>query len=56
MGEQWTTATSTPSTAKLELLAAVSASIRRLGGTPSTVLIDELLDERIATRPREECA
>jgi hypothetical protein len=29
---------------ELELLAAVSASIRRLGGTSSTALIDELLD------------
>jgi hypothetical protein len=35
---------------ELELLAAVAASIRRLGGTPSTALIDELLDERIASR------
>lgn len=35
---------------ELELLAAVAASIRRLGGTPSIALIDELLDERIATR------
>ena len=29
---------------ELELLAAVAASIRRLGGTPSIALIDELLD------------
>ncbi len=36
---------------QLALLAAVSASIRRLGGRPSTALIDELLDERIASRP-----
>jgi hypothetical protein len=36
---------------QLALLAAVSASIRRLGGKPSTALIDELLDERIASRP-----
>ena len=36
---------------QLSLLAAVSASIRRLGGKPSTALIDELLDERIASRP-----
>src|SRR5262245_21541762 len=35
---------------QLSLLAAVSSSIRRLGGTPSTALIDELLDERIASR------
>jgi hypothetical protein len=35
---------------QLALLAAVSASIRRLGGKPSTALIDELLDERIASR------
>jgi hypothetical protein len=35
---------------QLSLLAAVSASIRRLGGKPSTALIDELLDERIASR------
>ena len=34
---------------QLSLLAAVSASIRRLGGKPSTALIDELLDERIAS-------
>jgi hypothetical protein len=33
---------------ELELLAAVSASIRQLGGTRSTTLIDQLLDERIA--------
>lgn len=31
---------------QLELLSAVSASIRRLGGHPDTSLIDELLDER----------
>jgi len=31
---------------ELELLAAVTASIRRLGGRPSMALIDELLDER----------
>ena len=36
---------------QLSLLAAVSSSIRRLGGKPSTALIDELLDERIASRP-----
>jgi hypothetical protein len=36
---------------QLALLAAVSASIRRLGGKPPTALIDELLDERIASRP-----
>ena len=36
---------------QLALLAAVSTSIRRLGGKPSTALIDELLDERIASRP-----
>ncbi len=35
---------------QLSLLASVSASIRRLGGKPSTALIDELLDERIASR------
>jgi hypothetical protein len=35
---------------QLSLLAAVSSSIRRLGGKPSTALIDELLDERIASR------
>jgi hypothetical protein len=35
---------------QLSLLAAVSTSIRRLGGKPSTALIDELLDERIASR------
>jgi hypothetical protein len=35
---------------ELELLADVAAAIRRLGGTPNTTLIDELLDERIATR------
>jgi hypothetical protein len=35
---------------QLALLAAVSSSIRRLGGKPSTALIDELLDERIASR------
>jgi hypothetical protein len=35
---------------QLSLLAAVSSSIRRLGGRPSTALIDELLDERIASR------
>ena len=35
---------------QLSLLAAVSTSIRRLGGEPSTALIDELLDERIACR------
>jgi hypothetical protein len=28
----------------LELLTAVTASIRRLGGAPSTRLVDELLD------------
>ena len=37
---------------ELELLAAVAAAIRRLGGTPNTTLIDELLDERITTRSR----
>jgi len=31
---------------QLELLTAVSASIRRLGGRPDTSLIDQLLDER----------
>lgn len=31
---------------QLELLSAVSASIRRLGGRPDTSLIDQLLDER----------
>ncbi|WP_040539277.1 hypothetical protein [Mycolicibacterium tusciae] len=31
---------------QLELLSAVSESIRRLGGHPDTSLIDELLDER----------
>lgn len=36
---------------QLSLLASVSSSIRRLGGKPSTALIDELLDERIASRP-----
>jgi hypothetical protein len=36
---------------QLSLLAAVSSSIRRLGGKPSTALIDELLDERIASKP-----
>jgi hypothetical protein len=35
---------------QLSLLASVSSSIRRLGGKPSTTLIDELLDERIASR------
>jgi hypothetical protein len=35
---------------QLSLLSAVSSSIRRLGGKPSTALIDELLDERIASR------
>jgi hypothetical protein len=35
---------------QLSLLASVSSSIRRLGGKPSTALIDELLDERIASR------
>jgi hypothetical protein len=35
---------------QLSLLAAVSSSIRRLGGKPSTALIDDLLDERIASR------
>ncbi|ORB52312.1 hypothetical protein BST42_15230 [Mycolicibacterium rhodesiae] len=35
---------------QLELLSAVSASIRRLGGRPDTSLIDELLDERWACR------
>jgi hypothetical protein len=35
---------------QLALLAAVSVSIRRLGGEPTTTLIDELLDERIASR------
>jgi hypothetical protein len=32
---------------ELELLASVTASIRRLGGNPSTGLIDDLLDERL---------
>ena len=36
---------------QLALPAAVSASIRSLAGKPSTALIDELLDERIASRP-----
>lgn len=31
---------------QLELLSAVSESIRRLGGRPDTSLIDQLLDER----------
>ncbi|MEN4473931.1 hypothetical protein [Mycolicibacterium cosmeticum] len=31
---------------QLELLTAVSASIRWLGGRPDTSLIDQLLDER----------
>ena len=31
---------------QLELLSAVSAAIRRLGGRPDTALIDDLLDER----------
>ncbi|OBK77874.1 hypothetical protein [Mycobacterium sp. 1274761.0] len=35
---------------QLSLLASVSSSIRRLGGKPSTALIDDLLDERIASR------
>jgi hypothetical protein len=32
---------------ELELLTAVAAAIRRLGGAPSTALIDELLEERL---------
>jgi hypothetical protein len=35
---------------ELVLVAAVAASIRQLGGTPSTTLIDELVDERIASQ------
>jgi len=31
---------------QLELLSAISASIRRLGGRPDTSLIDQLLEER----------
>jgi len=31
---------------ELELLTAMCKSIRRLGGTTSTALVDELLDER----------
>jgi hypothetical protein len=36
-----------------ELLTAVAAAIRRLGGAPSTVLIDELLEERLTRTDRE---
>lgn len=32
---------------ELDLLTAVAASIRRLGGAPSSRLVDELLDERL---------
>lgn len=38
---------------QLELLSAVSASIRRLGGRPDTSLIDQLLDERLECQSRE---
>ena len=34
---------------ELELVTAVAAAIRRLGGSPTNALIDDLLDERIAT-------
>jgi hypothetical protein len=33
---------------ELEFLAGVRMAIRRLGGHPSTHLVDELLDERVA--------
>ena len=52
MGEQCTTATSTPSTANLSC-SQPSVHIRQFGATPRTTLIDELLDERLATRPDE---
>jgi hypothetical protein len=33
---------------ELEFIAGVRTAIRRLGGHPSTHLVDELLDERLA--------
>ncbi|HZA08435.1 hypothetical protein [Mycobacterium sp.] len=39
---------------ELELVTAVAAAIRRLGGSPTIALIDDLLDERIATN-RKVC-
>jgi hypothetical protein len=38
---------------ELELLAEVTSSIRRLGGNPSTGLIDDLLDERLRVQRSE---
>jgi hypothetical protein len=35
---------------ELEFIAGVRSAIRRLGGRPSTQLVDELLDERLARR------
>lgn len=39
---------------ELELLASIRASIRRLGGNPSSSLIDDLLDERLALSNRRQ--
>jgi hypothetical protein len=39
---------------ELEFLAGVRTAIRRLGGHPSTHVVDELLDERLALRGRTE--